>query len=150
MKYILSILLILTPLEARYISIPNTLQGFEKYGSEIRYYANKYNLDFLLVTTIIAYESNFKNVISPTNDVGLMQIHLFDKSELKKLKNPSYNIMRGCSILRNCLNHYKDTLQALTAYNRGIYGAKHRKTSEYAKNVLKNYKILIKLFKPKI
>ena len=136
------------PLKARYINIPDTLNGYNEYRAEIHYYSNKYDLDYLLVTTIIAYESNFDQFAhSPTNDIGLMQIHLFDKKELKKLKNARYNINKGCSILKNCLNRYKDTLQALTAYNRGIAGAKYKKTSKYAQNVFKNYKILIQLFK---
>ena len=116
------------------------LKGNEKkYQSYIDKYAAKYNLDPNLVAAVIQKESTWNpNAVSSANCIGLMQVN--PKYVSGNLKDPEYNIEQGCRILRECMDAYPDSLNhALTAYNRGIGGAKDHPTSGYATNVMNEY-----------
>ena len=104
-------------------------------------YSKKHNLDPMLVSAMIAVESNFDtNVIGASNDTGLMQIipstSRFIASELCEevgnLKDPETNIRYGTWYLahnRNAVSGYKvldstgrelsETEKTIVAYNRG-------------------------------
>jgi DNA (cytosine-5)-methyltransferase 1 len=136
------ILLILNTLSALSFNRERFNKGVKQYGSYVRQAADKYRLDTLLVYAIIEKESGWnRNAKGSFNCNGLMQVQggSFD---------PAKNINSGCSILRKCLDAYKnDIVMSLTAYNAGIAGAKRmlkrKKTLVYAREVLKIYKQIL-------
>jgi len=135
-------LLLLNTLYALSFNRERYNKGVEKYGKYVRQAAEKYRLDTLLVYAIIEKESGWnKNAKGTFNCNGLMQVQggSFD---------PAKNINSGCSILRKCLDAYKnDIVMSLTAYNAGIKGAKRmlkrKKPLVYAREVLKIYKQIL-------
>jgi soluble lytic murein transglycosylase-like protein len=135
MKYII-IILLATSLQAREIDLYSTAEGFLKYQQEIKYYSLIYDLDYRLVTTIIAYESGFNPNAEYNGCNGLMQVK-GGSFEVRK------NIRGGCSVLRKCFNTFPDTLMAITAYNKGITGAKRLKgIPNYTKDIMRAYSAL--------
>lgn len=84
-----------------------------------------------LVLALIDVESDFNpNLISKTDDYGLMQINSCHKDFLQKalhitdLLDEKQNIKAGVYMLSGIVNRYKDVNQALMVYNRGEAGAK--------------------------
>ena len=126
------------------ILIALTLRASGQYETEINFFATKYDLPPLLIRAVIRVESNFnpkaRNPLPPSrkgvSSNGLMQVNggSFDVRD---------NINTGCSILRKCFDAYDgNLLNALTAYNAGIHGAKKyikRKDYHYAHLVLSWY-----------
>ena len=85
-----------------------------------------YDLDFALVMAIMYQESSFQaDVISATNDYGLMQINksnhewLTETLGVTDFLDPYQNIRSGCFILRKLFEKYQDTNMVLMAYNMG-------------------------------
>lgn len=141
MKYLIIIFLFFTTLNAREVNLETLAKGYQKYQNEIIYYSVFYNLDYALVTTIIAYESGFNPKATYYGCNGLMQVK-------GGSFNPRKNIRQGCSILQRCfyLNDY-DTVRAITSYNKGVRGAKRYKdTIKYTKDVLRTYNAVKILF----
>jgi len=111
-------------------------------------YAN--NIDFAFVMGLIQTESNFKtDVVSKTNDYGLMQINKINHSWLSKelginnFNDPYQNVRAGIYILRDLFEKYEDNSKVLMAYNLGETGAKRLWVQDiyettYSKKVLKN------------
>lgn len=90
-----------------------------------------YNIDYSFVMGLIQAESNFKsNVISSTNDYGLMQINiknhewLTQKFGFTDYLDPYQNTTAGIYILSKLFEKYKDPAKVLMAYNLGETGAK--------------------------
>lgn len=90
-----------------------------------------YNIDFPFVMGLIQKESTFKpNVISKTNDYGLMQINtvnhewLSEKFGFTDYLDPYQNTRAGLYILRKLFEKYEDPSKVLMAYNLGETGAK--------------------------
>lgn len=90
----------------------------------------EYGIDFALCMAIIYTESRFQSdVISSTNDYGLMQINennhnwLSETLGITDFLNPEQNVTAGLYILNNLFNKYDDTSQVLMAYNMGETGA---------------------------
>lgn len=90
-----------------------------------------YNIDFPFIMGLIHHESNFKsNVISGTNDYGLMQINtinhvwLSEKFGFTDFLDPYQNTRAGLYILRTLFEKYEDPSKVLMAYNMGESGAK--------------------------
>lgn len=89
-----------------------------------------YNIDFPFVMAVIQQESGFNpNVISSTNDYGLMQINEINHQWLREslgiedFLNPYQNTRAGLFILRQLFEKYEDPQKVLMAYNMGEYGA---------------------------
>lgn len=84
-----------------------------------------------LALAMIEHESGFNpEVISPTNDYGLMQINtvnhewLGEKYRTADMLNPYQNVFCGVSIIGSYIGKYEDLGKALMAYNMGDYGAR--------------------------
>ncbi|PMC82331.1 lytic transglycosylase domain-containing protein [Anaerococcus hydrogenalis] len=101
------------------------------YQDQIKKYSKKYNMDPLLIASIIKVESDYDNEAhSNQNAKGLMQ--LLDTSakhsaELigeeyypDKLKDVDYNLNLGVGYFNYLYKYYNDVDLALAAYNGGI------------------------------
>lgn len=84
-----------------------------------------------LIIAMIEVESSFRaNVISRTNDYGLMQINIVNHEELRKeygitdFLDPYQNVFCGITMIAEYYNRYCDVNRALMAYNLGLTGAK--------------------------
>jgi len=112
-----------------------------------------YNIDYSFVMGVMQVESEFRSdVISPTNDYGLMQINkvnhgwLKDHLGIKDILDPYQNIRSGLYILRNLFEKYEEPELVLMAYNMGETGAsrlwdKGIYETNYSKKVLENAKV---------
>ena len=90
-----------------------------------------YNIDYAFVMGLIQTESTFNSeVVSSTNDYGLMQINTVNHEWLKEklgitdFLDPYQNTRSGIYILRNLFEKYEDPEKVLMAYNMGETGAK--------------------------
>lgn len=97
----------------------------------IRYMCGMNELPMSLVIALISVESSFQsNVISDTNDYGLMQINtinhewLSEEYGITNFLDPHQNIFCGITILSQHYDKYQDIDKALMAYNLGATGAK--------------------------
>lgn len=102
-----------------------------KYSNLIEYYSDEFELDPMLVYSLIRQESFFRaDAISPANAHGLMQLLLQTARSvaLKKslriyrrdLYNPETNIKLGTEFLKDLLKRYDGKIYlALAAYNAG-------------------------------
>lgn len=139
-----------------------------KYQEEIEHCCKDYNLDILLIYSIINVESSFNiDAVSPKGAIGLMQIlpstAQFISTKLKvenyDLKNAQTNITFGCYYVRYLLNKYQERDTAICAYNAGegkvnewlknenyskngktLYNVPYKETREYLEKINKNYK----------
>lgn len=96
----------------------------------IFYLSVAYEMDFTFVMALIQQESGFRSdVVSATNDYGLMQINEVNHSYLKEqleitdFLNPYDNIRAGMFILRKLFEKYGMPEKVLMAYNMGEEGA---------------------------
>lgn len=105
----------------------------KEYTEYVEKYAEEYNVDPLLILSIIKAESNFnKDAKSSSGAQGLMQLMEATATEMEEkidepsleqesLFNPEKNIMIGTKYYSELLNRYEgNILLALTAYNAGI------------------------------
>lgn len=105
----------------------------KEYTEYVEKYSKEYNIDPLLIFSIIKAESNFnKDAESSSGAQGLMQLmeatateieEKIDETILEKenLFNPEKNIMIGTKYYSELLSRYEgNMLLALTAYNAGI------------------------------
>ena len=98
----------------------------------IRELCTEHNVPMELVIAMIEKESTFReNVISKTNDYGLMQINIINHDNLKKklgvtnLLDPYQNVLSGIYIISGHLNKTGGDIElALMRYNAGGAGAK--------------------------
>lgn len=101
------------------------------YQDQIYEYSEKYNVDPLLVTSIIKVESDFDiNAHSNQDAMGLMQL-LEDSAKHsanligedyypEKLKEVAYNLNLGVGYFNYLYDYYNNKDLALAAYNGGI------------------------------
>ncbi len=97
----------------------------------IYYLSYGYNIDFHFVMGIIEQESCYKaDVISKTNDYGLMQINTYNHKWLSEALgitdylDPYQNVIAGVYICYTLFQEYgNDTSKVLMAYNLGPAGA---------------------------
>lgn len=89
-----------------------------------------YNIDFALVLGLIETESGFRaDIISASNDYGLMQINRINHENLSNIlgiedfNDPYDNVRAGMFILYKLFEKYGDTNKVLMAYNMGESGA---------------------------
>ena len=104
----------------------------QKYSEHVEKYAMEYELDPLLVYSIIKAESNFKSTAkSNSGAIGLMQVMLLTAQEIaykldigditeEKLYNPEINIRIGTTYFKSLLEKYNNYNLALIAYNAGM------------------------------
>lgn len=109
-----------------------------------------YNMDFPFVMAVMQRESQFNpNVISSTNDYGLMQINEINHQWLKEslgiedFLNPYQNTRAGLFILRKLFEKYEDPQKVLMAYNMGESGAaclwdKGIYSTDYSESIMKS------------
>lgn len=102
------------------------------YQEYVEKYAKEYDIDPLLIFSIIKAESNFNpNAESTSGAKGLMQLmddtaielanNINDPIEAENLFEPEKNIMLGTKYYADLLKIYDNNmLLALTAYNAGI------------------------------
>lgn len=98
----------------------------------IRELCTTYDVPMELVIAMIEKESTFReNVVSKTNDYGLMQINVINHDNLKKklgvtnLLDPYQNVLSGIYIISGHLNKTGGDIElALMRYNAGGAGAK--------------------------
>ena len=109
------------PLEC---DLPDELQEFTYYLCEAYY------LDFEFVMAVMYTESKFEpDIVSGTNDSGLMQINKCNHAELSAalgitdFTEPYQNIRGGLYILRRLFEKYDSPARVCMAYNMGEYGA---------------------------
>ena len=133
---ILIVIIALLILIAQSTNIYNTvLKKFYpmKYEEYVKKYSNEYNVDELLIYSIIKTESNFnEKVISSSGAKGLMQLMNSTAEELAKkvnqpletkdsLLDPENNIKLGTKYYSDLSKTYDgNMLLALCAYNAGI------------------------------
>lgn len=108
----------------------------------------KYGVDFAFVMGLMYNESRFQpDVISPTNDYGLMQINIINHEWLSEtlgitdFLDPEQNVTAGLYILGQFFEKYEDPRLVLMAYGYGESGAKKLwdkgiYTSDHAERVL--------------
>ncbi|KYH34018.1 soluble lytic murein transglycosylase precursor [Clostridium tepidiprofundi DSM 19306] len=132
------------------VNIKNILRVFypTEYSSYVIMYAEKYDIDPLLVYAVIKAESNFNpNATSCKNAIGLMQItpstakwiakrmgiHGFNTD---KLYDPELNICMGCWYLNDLNKEFNNNIDlVLAAYNGGRGNVnKWLKIKKYSKN----------------
>lgn len=114
----------------------------------VYYLSEGYNLDFTLVMALIQHESSFRaDVVSKTNDYGLMQINKINHDWITETigvtdyLDPYQNIRAGVYVLRKLFERYEDTDMVLMCYNMGEDGAerlwdKGIYETEYTKDIL--------------
>jgi soluble lytic murein transglycosylase len=146
-------------------------KNYKKYSSFINNSAVEYNIDSLLIISIIKAESNFKfDAVSKKGAIGLMQIMPTTASDLvnnnpkygafktSDLYNPQINIDLGTAYLQFLLKIFSnDTNLALSSYNAGIGNVLKwnqdskiydedkilfKETKKYVKKINKIYKLL--------
>ena len=77
-----------------------------------------------LALAMIEHESGFNpEVISSTDDYGLMQLNAINHEWLEDFLNPYQNAFCGITIIGSYIEKYGDYGKALMAYNMGDYGA---------------------------
>jgi membrane-bound lytic murein transglycosylase MltF len=136
--------------------------GYERYlNNEYQDYLYKmcikYNVEnyYSLFLAQMYHESGFNvNVISTTNDYGLMQINICNHEWLSKklgngdFLNPYTNIEAGVYLMSMFLHKYNDVEKALVCYNMGeraVINGTH--STVYSKGVLSDMNLLIILEK---
>lgn len=115
--------------ETKFIPIDCDLD--EKTQEFVFYLCEGYDIDWTLIMAIMQKESSFrKDVISSTNDYGLMQINqanhewLTETLGVTDFLDSEQNIKSGVFVLNELFEKYTDTNRVLMAYNMGENGAK--------------------------
>lgn len=100
-----------------------------KYSEYVEKYAKQYNVDHLLIYSIIKAESNFQpQSTSNSGAKGLMQLMETTADEVAQntgmdydIYNIEQNIMMGTKYFSDLMNNYNGNLYlSLTAYNAGM------------------------------
>ena len=97
--------------------------------------ANKYGLDYMLVTVVVRRESSFwEGAVGSIGEYGLMQIHPKNYKARKghDLRTSRGQLEAGCALLAKCikycykpkLNEKQNLLRALTLYQSGTCNSK--------------------------
>lgn len=110
--------------------IPLNVPMNEDLQEFIFYLSQAYEMDFTFVMALIQRESNYNpDVISKTNDYGLMQIneinhpYLQEQLGITDFTEPYSNVRAGMFILRKLFEKYETPEKVLMAYNMGETGA---------------------------
>ncbi len=134
--------------EINYLDIPLS-HSLQRYIFEV---CADNDVPVSLVIAMIDTESNFNpEVISKSDDYGLMQINIINHDQLAEeyrcadMLDPYQNVFCGVRIIKSYIDKYDDFGKALMAYNMGDYGARKAwgdgiTESPYSKKVLKAMK----------
>lgn len=102
----------------------------ERTQEFVFYICQGYNIDWTLVMALMQKESSFRsNIISSTDDYGLMQINKCNHEWLEEtigvtdFLDKEQNIRAGVFVLRKLFEEYTDPNLVLMAYNMGSTGA---------------------------
>jgi len=118
------------------------------FGREIRGAAKRYELDSLLLASVVEAESSFRpDAVSNKGALGLMQLMPLHFVPTDKPLDPIVNLNLGARYLRQLRNRYGGDLElALAAYHAGPtaidrFGGlpPYRETQRYVGRVLKLY-----------
>ncbi|MBS6063995.1 MAG: transglycosylase SLT domain-containing protein [Peptostreptococcaceae bacterium] len=127
-----------------YYSLPLS-QELQSYIFEL---CNEEKIPSSLIMAMIYVESNFNpELVSDTNDYGLMQINIInhkwlrEKYNVTNFLNPYQNVYCGVKLIGNLNKKYNDFNKSLMAYNMGEGGAKKAwnkgiMSSKYSRKVL--------------
>lgn len=102
----------------------------------------EYNLAYSFIIALVATESNFNSdIISATDDYGLMQINACNHRDDFDYLDPYDNVTMGIEMLSDLAEKYSDVESVLMAYNLGEAGAVNLwnqgiYSTEYTKKVL--------------
>ena len=131
--------------DLEYFNIPIS-HSLQRYIFEI---CADEQLPVSLILAMIEHESQFNaDIISSTDDYGLMQINTINHQWLKEeyrcadMLDPYQNVFCGIQIVSSYLEKYNgDYHKALMAYNMGDYGARKAwengvKTSTYSEKIV--------------
>lgn len=128
--------------------VPLNVPMDEDLQEFIFYLSQAYEMDFTFVMALIQRESGYNpDVISKTNDYGLMQIneinhpYLQEQFGITDFTEPYGNVRAGMFILRKLFEKYETPEKVLMAYNMGETGASRLWEqgifeSNYSKSVL--------------
>ena len=112
--------------------IPLDVPMNEDLQEFIFYLSTAYEIDFTFVMALIQQESSFRSdIVSATNDYGLMQInevnhqYLKEQLEITDFLNPYDNIRAGMFILRKLFEKYENPSKVLMVYSMGESGASY-------------------------
>lgn len=118
-----------------------------EYKKIIREAADKFNLNPLLINSIIRAESNGNpRAVSPAGAKGLMQLIDTTAADMgvTDVFDPEQNIKAGAGYLRQMIDRFGDLKKALAAYNAGPETVKryggvppYHETQKYVKQILK-------------
>lgn len=133
MKKIIIIIIILISIIILLLRIPILQKIYpKKYTEYVEKYAQEYEIDELLIYSIIKAESNFnENAKSKSNAIGLMQIMLATAQEMgeeidieevteENLYKPENNIKLGVKYFKSLVEKYNNYNLAIIAYNAGM------------------------------
>lgn len=100
----------------------------------------EFGIDYDLALAVIEQETNFRNVTGDDGEsVGYMQIQrkwwgdLMEEIGSEDLTDPEDNFRTGCAIIRELLDRYGSTEDALSAYNTGHCGSTQYSRSVFEK-----------------
>lgn len=120
-----------------------------KFDKKIQQFADKYNVDRLLVKAVIAQESCFRNhAVSHAGAAGLMQLMPETARWLgvEEVHNPTQNLKAGIRYLSQLKRRFKTNELVLAAYNAGPGNVDRyngippfSETRHYVKKVMHNY-----------
>lgn len=89
----------------------------------------EFEIDYDLALAVVEQETDFRNIVGDDGaSVGFMQIQdrwwgdLMEEIGARDLTDPEDNFRTGCAILRQLLDRYGNTEDALSAYNTGRPG----------------------------
>lgn len=144
-----------------------------KYSEYVEKYSEEYEIDKLLIYSIIKAESNFDpNVKSKSEAIGLMQLMKSTAKEIKpditeeELYNEEVNIKIGIEYFNKLLNHYDGNINlSIIAYNAGmgnvdkwinegtikndgsdIENVPFKETNNYVRKILRDYTIYKEIY----
>ena len=148
-----------------------------KYKEYIEKYADEYEIDKLLIYSIIKAESNFDPTVkSKSGAIGLMQLMPNTACEIDptitedKLYDEETNIKLGICYFSKLLKHYNNSIElSIVAYNAGmgtvdkwieegilnedgsnIENTPYKESNNYVRKILRDYKIYKDLYKEEI
>lgn len=134
--------------EVYYFDVPLS-HNLQKYIYEI---CADEEIPVTLIMAMIEHESQFNpEVVSDTNDYGLMQLNICVHEDLEAnyrtadLLNPYQNVFCGVKVISGYYAKYGDCAKALMAYNMGEYGAKKAwangiDSSNYSRAIMNLYR----------
>lgn len=105
------------------LKLPRNDSFLKQIEEHIRYFSNKYGVEYNLVKAVIKVESDFNpNALSPAGAMGLMQLmpETAEILEVEDIFNPRDNIEGGVRLLKILLDRFNNNISlALAAYHAG-------------------------------